>query len=385
MSLLRAVDISNNKPYRQDAWGRNKMVLDYTLFHGLFTINVPDELWVEYFNGVERAKTSFTSVSGGLVCQGSAGNVHTLMSKRHCKYQPNRGHLFSTAVIFPDALLNVDQEFGLFSDRVGVFFRVNQGVLYACKRTVINGVSQEMAEAITLPDGFDLTKGHVYDIQYQWRGVGNYYFYADLELVHTFNLLGTLTGISMSNPSLPITFRLNGLASMIVGCADVSSEGGSKQNRQRGSLDTEELSLSTAEIPVIAIRIPDTFLYNGVVEMNTRDIALRRITGYADDNTTMRVYYTRDATKFIGTTWTGYNTLNTLEYSVDGNVTIDNLTTNIKRIATARIGGNSTEKIENPDDEYGDFYVTHGDYLIVTMEAKNATIGGSSLEWGAEI
>ena len=52
---------------------------------------------------------------------------------------------------------------------------------------------------------------------------------------------------------------------------------------------------------------------------------------------------------------------------------------------TRRIPALGNVEITNPDAEVGDFYITHGDYLLITMKAKNATVGGASMEWGAEI
>ena len=385
MSYFKKVDVNQND-LGVDAWGRNKTISDVSLFHGIFTFSVPREMWIEYVDMIEQSTfTNFTSSNGRLKIQGANGHTNFLMSKRHPRYQPNRGHLYSTAMILPDADLAVNQEFGLFHHQAGVFFRVNAGAIYACRRTLVDGVVVNYSEVITLPDGIDLTKGNVYDIQMQWRGVGNFKFFINLQLVHTMSMLGTLTELSAWNPALPISFQVDGLATMYCGCADVTSEGGQGENRQRGSIDSQEVSLSTQELPVLLLHCSNTISYNGTTVMNTRDIALRRISGYSDANTVVKMYYARDATKFTGTTFTNDDPEGFVKFAIDGAITLVGGTTGLDRELTRRIPANGNIEVVNPDDQLGDFYLTHGDYILVTMTAKNATLGGAAIEWGAEI
>ena len=385
MSERRKVNV-NKTDLGFDAWGRNKTVIDFSLFHGVWTFGVPHEMWIEYVDGVEMPDfTNFTSVDGLLKIQGVAAQSNALMSKRHPRYQPNKGHLYSSSMLLPDYTLAVNQEFGIFHRDAGAFFRVNNGILYAVRRTKVGATVTDYAEAITVPSGVDLTKGNLYDIQMQWRGVGNIFFYINQELVHTMTLLGTLDKPSIFNPALPIGFNIDGDAIMYASCVDVTAEGGHKENRQRGSIDTGEISLSSAEIPVLLVHIPATITYNGNTTMNTRDNALRRISGFADDATIIKMYFTRDGTKFTGTTFLPNDPLNTVEYSVDGNITLVGGVTDLDRQITRRIVALGNIEMINPDPEVGDVFMTHGDYVLVTMQAKNATVGGASVEWGAEI
>jgi hypothetical protein len=376
----------NRNELGYDSWGRNKVIIDSSLFHGLFTFDVPPQMWIEEVDGVEQAgNINFTSVDGRLKIQGAVGESRGLSSKRHPRYQPNRGHLYSTAMILPDVALDVVQEFGLFTPQSGYFFRVRNGILYAVRRTMLSGVIGEVAEAITVPDGIDLTKGNIFDIQIQWRGVGNIKFFINLKLVHIMGVLGTLDTVTAWNPALPIAFNVEGLATMYCGCVDIASEGGSKENRQRGNIDTGELTLATSEIPVLLINVSKKLTYAGVEVENTRDIALREISAYADDATSIKVYYTRDATKFTGTVWADKDDLGAIRYSADGDITLVGGVADLKREATRRIPANSSIGIDNPDPDVGELYLTNGDYMLVTMQAKSSTIGGATMLWGAEI
>lgn len=212
-----------------DAWGRPKMVSDRSIVHGMFSFNVPVTTWKETFNGTERAITNASSVDGKLVLtSGATFNDGTILSTyRNPRYQPNRGYLYSTAGIIPNVSDSGIRRWGVFTEDNGVYFSLEVGTLYAVVKTTVGGVTTEDKKAITLGD-IDLSKGNVFDIQFQWRGVGNYKFFINLKEVVSFDYLGTLTDLSMSNPALPIAFQCYNLGQeveMHFGCVDVTSEG----------------------------------------------------------------------------------------------------------------------------------------------------------------
>ena len=381
----RAVKVSTGmNALGYDAWGRGKSVADFSIFHGMFTFNVPDSMWIEEVDAVEQTtKVNFTSVSGSLLCTGVAAQTNVLFSKRHPRYQPNRGYLYSSSMIVDTAANPINHDFGSFTETSGVFFRVNAGLLYAVLRTTINNVTTDNAQLITFAG--DLTKGNVFDIQAQWRGVGNIKFFINLESVYEFNHLGTLTNLSINNPAMPIAFSLNGLGSMRCGCVDISSEGGAKDTRQLGFTGTGEISLSNVEEAYLVLQVEKFLTYEGGQVRNTLDIALRRLSAFADDSTLYQAYYTRDATKFVGTTWSPVDSGSIGQMAaINGDIVIDNLL-GMTTIESRRIPTDSTIEISNPDEQYGDFYLTGGDYIVVTLKAKNVTLGGASLDWGTEI
>lgn len=366
-----------------DAWGRTKAILDYSIFHGLFTVDVPPSMWLEFVDGVEVASTNFTSEGGALVCTGVNGQVNTLKSKRHPRYQPNRGYLYSTSMIIDTAANAVNHDFGSFTDTSGLFFRVNAGRVYAVVRTTANAVTTESVEEIAFTG--DLTKGNIFDIQAQWRGVGNIKFFINLVEVYEFQNLGTLSGLSINNPAMPMAYEMSGEGVMRSGCVDVSSEGGEKDTRQLGFTGSGEVSLSNNEIPIIVLWIQPTITYEGIQIENTFDAALRRLTAYATDTAFFRGYYTRDASKFVGTTWSPVDSGVTGQLAaVTSAITIDNLN-GMTTIESRRVPSNGSIEVSNPDEQYGDFYLTGGDYIVLTLQAKNATDGGVSLDWGTEI
>ena len=85
-----------------DAWGRQKVVNDFSIVHGVFTYEITNKKWIEHIDGIEVPKTNCTSVNGMLQIQSNNATT-TLTSRRHPRYQPNRGHLYSTSVILDNA------------------------------------------------------------------------------------------------------------------------------------------------------------------------------------------------------------------------------------------------------------------------------------------
>lgn len=383
----------------QDAWMHQKVVQDVSLFSSAFTFNIDRKLWVPYQNGVEIYYdidlTRMQSIDGKLeISSGAILNDYSyLMSRRHPRYQPNRGHLYSSSIFLPSKNSIGIRNFGIFNELNGAFFSLENGILYAVIRTTVNSITSEpFKEAIDFEalglSSVDLEKGNIYDIQMQWRGVGNIkWFIGDpllgtSKLVATYEHLNTDTELSISNPSLPVGYECintNGTEVEIQsGCVDVTTENGFKGNRSYASATTGELAINTAELPMIAFRIPH--LFNGV--MNTRDLVLTAIDAYADVNSVVRVYYFRDPTA-ITATFTplrdGFQ-----EVAINGAVTGFNLPKMILLFET-RIAALSSKQFTNPDKGGGDLYLTHGDNIFVTIQGKNNSLGGITLEFAEEI
>jgi len=231
-------------PLSLDAWTRPKSVIDRSLIHGMFTLAIPRETWRETVNGVEVAETAALVNSSSVfglaeIYAGPTLNDETVLDTfRSPRYEPNRGHLYSSSIILPNPTALGVRDFGMFTEENGVFFRLkSDGFLYACRRTT-NGVTSVVEEKINpvllAMHGIDISKGNIYDIQMQWRGVGSIgYFMGSVKNgysveVHKMRLLGTLTGLSVSNPSLPIAYHATNLGDNVLiqsGCADITSEG----------------------------------------------------------------------------------------------------------------------------------------------------------------
>lgn len=382
-----------------DAWGRSKTYQDYSIFHGMFTFNVPDSLWKIYENGTplldNDSSTKVISVNGK--CEIHSGDTHAvLMSRRHPRYQPNRGHLYSTALFLPNPTGSAIRDFGLMTSENGVFFRLKSDGLYACLRS---GSILKKEEKITLNFPVDFSKGNIYDIQFQWRGVGDYFFYMEntqtrrIELVHKFEFAGELDDeLSIENPALPVCFESTSLDTndykISLGCVDVTSEGGRKESLVYGSVTspTDGIRLGTGQnVGVLALKVNETFLG----KINTRDIELKRFIASCNNEAIMNIYITNDQSAFTGTNWTNVKqNSDNLQYAYGGNVgdLVFNNTAYTKSLISLRLEQDQPKELSNPSvGESGAFYLTAADYVVITIDASSSNIFWGSIEWGEEV
>jgi len=371
--------------YASDAWGRPKAVLDKSILHGMFTYNVPADKWYEMIDDVEQpAFVSATSVNGKLnMVSGATNEKRQLRTFRHPRYEPNRGHLWSISAFLPNPSAAGERTMGMFTKEAGVGFRLRDGNLFMVRRTTIDSVTSTFELPITIPEAIDLAKGNVFDIQLQWRGVGSYNFFINLEKVAELPLLGTLDELSVFNPALPIAFECINQGDPVeinVGCVDVSSEGGADNGKAYGAVSTENETASVAisgfNVPILAVRNKGTF---GSL-LNTRDVLALLATAYADQRCVFRVWGTRDATAITENdqSWTDFR---------DGH--LEYIVYDVPNVATPMSFDTSKASLTfgarvNQDESYStsalfegrtDIFQTPNDILVFTMHRES---GGSA-------
>lgn len=383
-----------------DAWGRQKAVIDFSLFHGVWTYDVPDRLWEEFSIAsttyTPLAQTGTLATSTGNMLEVSSGttadNGCYLRSKRSPRYQPNRGHLYSTAVILPDAANDGRRKFGLFCNGAGnangIYFELEgdgaDWALYAVRLS--NGVVKTRQDITSsVPTGYDPTKGHVYDIQYQWRGLGNYKFFIDLQEVYTDSLLGTLTELSLRMPALPAAFECHTDTTTEVkiqaGCVDITSEGGKREGRQFASISTGTTLLDCADVgtAMIGIKIPRTLTYDAETHQNTRDLVASKLTSWTRDEASAQVYVARDtlATNLDGATWSDLPD-STAQFLIGGTSSTLDAAFQLDK-ANMQLVLNEWDDVEkknvviNPDSDSAPFYLSAGDILVVVVQSFAGT------------
>ena len=282
-----------------DAWGRQKVINDFSLFRGIWTFDVPNRVWEEAsidsagdWTVIAATGTNATSVDGmlNLASGTTADEGAALSSKRHPRYEPNRGHLYSTAVMCPSPTADGIRRWGAYGEDNGVYFELegdgSNWTLYACRKS--DG-TVKIRQALTMPTDFDPAKGHVYDIQYQWRGVGNYKWFVNLSTVYTDAILGTLTELSVQNPAAMASYEsITHTTTEIVlnaGCVDISTEGGNGGNRvfQTVTTGTTLVQADATGRAVLGIKVPRTLSYGGGTVENTRDTVIGKVSGWVRD------------------------------------------------------------------------------------------------------
>jgi len=108
-----------------DAWGTQLIVEPHSLFHGLFTFDIPFRVWEGHVDGVTedlRTSTKITSLNGmaSIATDGTVNQVVYMHSRRHPRYQANRGHHYASSIIIPTPNDLAVQDFGLFTEINGV-------------------------------------------------------------------------------------------------------------------------------------------------------------------------------------------------------------------------------------------------------------------------
>ena len=382
-----------------DAWGRLKAITDKSLFSGMFTFNIPGAKWKEVINGTEQ--TSFvyaTSVDGKLVLasNGTLDDEVVLESFQNPRYEANRGHLYSTAGYLPSPTAAGIREWGLFTAEAGCFFRLTSVGLYAVIRTTVTGLGTiEDAQLIDTTD-VDLSKGNTYDIQFQWRGVGNYIFLINLKESHTFKKLGATTYLSMWNPALPIAFKcINKGADVAIniGCVDVTTEGGTGNGTTYGSLAvptvTNDVALTGFNCPCLVVHNKST-LADG--RRNTRDVVALLLTAWNNAKSVLKVWTTRDTTAI---------TLNQQSFTDYGDGHLEYVWFDLPDVATpmtfdtakatqsfgARLQSEVTYETDPVFGDKSEIGIYPGDYLIFTLHRDNGgqTSGGVTFEFAEKI
>jgi hypothetical protein len=436
-----------------DAWGRQKVVIDHSVVHAMATFDISPKVWFVDENNVELSRadlsTRVTSKMGGfnVTSGGTLNDTTTLRGKRHPRYQPNRGWLFSTAgVLFNKGALGT-RRFGGVTEESGIFFELTEGILYATVRQsviqrftatasqtlfnftdgdilasstvyvrvkqatgtlwvnttsfsvnttantvtlgtastvgdivtiiVVNDVKEDLTSALVRLE-VDIEKETLYDIQSQWRGAGDISFFINLKLVYTFRNLGVHSRTSISNPALPIYFSCtNGgeETSMLMGCADITSEGGREDKLEYVSIANKP----QVQVPVVSISSPDKVLlvvysptyYKG--SHNTRDLHILRVGASTDANAFLNIYVTRNPTWLTTTLLlkdpldgsavlydNALNSTNTAVRDLGFDITSGRLVTSL------RVAADTYATLDNPNQYKIEYTLTHGDYLVLT-------------------
>lgn len=119
------------------------------------------------------------------------------------RYKPGLGQLVKMSIVLGDSgVAGNIREWGLFDDTDGVFIRLNETQYEFVIRS--NSV-----ETVVPASNWDVpvtpnANGHLWYIQFQWLGVGDFNLYYDGQVVYTHNFLGTSQFASMENPDLTI-------------------------------------------------------------------------------------------------------------------------------------------------------------------------------------
>lgn len=396
MSLLRKLLLGKGDLIL-DAYGVQKISLPRSLFHSTFTFDIPTS-WFVYENDIQIANstsTVITAVNGEAKLVTTAALPDNNLESRVCpRYQPNRGHLFSTALRCPNKTKDGIREWGLGTEENRIIFRLKpDGLLYAVRRSGDTEVTEELIDTSKL-GGFDVEKGNIYDIQYKWRGSGDYFFYigslitGESKLVHTLKLLGTQDSITIENPAMPIDFHVSRTTEdveMFIGCADVTSENGGQLINKYTSILSEAVVTGT-DTPVSVLKIPLQI----AGQTNTRTAIGIRISLVNSKKATFRICTTRNAADIIGATYKPLGNGSFVESdSPDMDPTAVRATSvtlaNLVFVSSVTVQALVRAEVEAPKSANIALTAVRGDFIIVTCTSSGAGSADVVLELGEEV
>jgi hypothetical protein len=407
MSNLRSTTVNETR-LGLDAWGRNKSVTDYSLFSGLFTYDVPPKMWKELvWDGVDFVEqatfSKATSVKGELnFTSGVVLDEFTeIRSQEHFRYQANRGHLFSTSLFLDNPTANGIRRWGLILPCNGLFFElVGDGTSYTLNFVLRNHFVETRIDITdSLPKGVDLTKGNLWDIQMQWRGIGEFKLFFNQDPIYTTNGAGSRTELSVENPSLPVGFEVKNTGDEVVircGCVDVTSEGGGNIHAKYASFSTGVTKLITATTgtAMLAIRMPYKINYGGDDVCYSRDAVLNQITTFCKDESIISLYVARavNLSSEGGLKSIAWNSNNGefVEYSIGGrgsplDVAYQVDKSNMNLIYSVRQEKDFAARLSNPAFDTSPFIITANMYLVVEIDSDGGSTGGATIEISEQI
>lgn len=372
-----------------DVWWRPKAVTDFSLFHWLFTYNIPKSQWLTFENNVELAtSTRIVSENWEWVVNSWATlwNTAFLRSKRHPRYQPNRWHLFSTSIFYPVPTATWIRQVWLKNTIAWVYFQLEDWVLYA---VVYNNSVEVVKQVIDLSKCWltinDLQYWHLYDIQFQWRWVWDYFFYIDQKLVFKTSFLWNNTVITIINPAMSAGVYCENTnwteVQVRLWCVDITSEWGKKEwLTYKSAVTPTEVTINALNKPLIVVRNVKEFLS----KPNTRDCMAFRFTWNADQRIIFKAWVTRDPTAI---TWWTFTALDN-DTVMESNVTATSVDiAKMQLLWVIRWEQFRPAVVDLPSD-LTDFYFTEWDYLVFTANRENpaqTANATATVELGEEI
>lgn len=264
-----------------DAFGNLKVSHPYTLTDYNFKYEIDTTL----FGVLTATGGTITQLPNQSAAQfavtGSNGSRALLRTHEFYRYQSGKALSARFSVVHNDAgQTNQVRRWGIFSDDNGLFFELSGTSLRAVRRTFTSGSTVDNATAsgswnVDKMDGtgpsqmtLDVTKGSIYEIQYQWLGVGVTKFFVNGYLVHEERHSNQLTVPYMTTGQLPVSYEVvntgassaSGMRSM---CGSVVVDGGMEAPESFfGAFNSTDVTVTTTERPLLSIRPKLT--YNGV-------------------------------------------------------------------------------------------------------------------------
>lgn len=265
---------------RLDAFNRQYVSQPFTLidYYGKYGL---DSREVETNTATGGTVTANTGASAAtLAVTGTSGSTAQLVTKTFFRYQSGRGQSILMTLWHTDTgQTGQRRRWGYGTPDAttpeGVGWELNGTTLTLVRYSNVTGVANETVPRSswidpldgTGPSGItlDITKGNIYEISFQWLGVGIVEFRINNTLIYRMVNPNLYAGPYMRSATHPVAFEIQNTAastasSMNVICINVTSQGGEEPPQfSFAAQNTSDYALDASYLPVLAIRPTATF------------------------------------------------------------------------------------------------------------------------------
>lgn len=269
------------------------------------------------------------------------------------------------------------------STAVGTFAQTIEGVTPTDTFTARSSWNFDSADSEgEIQQNIDVTKGNVYQIEFQYLGYGQAVFSIENPIsgkfskVHTINYPNTATRPIFNIPTRPLSIlakNTTNTSNLSVSSASMmgGSVGTNVLNGIRRGFSYSKTGITTTEVPVFSIYNSD--IYNGNINRAQVDILLISVSN--DHTKAMRINFYTNAT----ITGASFSNLDSNLSPIQTDTSATNATGGIL-LFTIELASNSNQLIDLAQDKY---LIPPGNTLTITAQTVSGTgaICSSSLHW----
>jgi len=409
-----AVHITLGDTPSADAFNRLRVSQPITVFENKNIHSRHPTQWEEETNGVGASIDWVKLESSVDLTIGTVSGEYAIrQAERYSSYFPARSQVANITGVFGAGKANVRQRIGLFDARDGLFFQLDGTTLSVVVRSFVTGsaddtVVEQAVWNIDKLDGtgksgivLDPTKTQIFNIDYQWLGVGRVRFGFNLNgrliLCHEIDNSNTIDVPYMSTPTLPVRYEIENTGTAASSttlkeiCSNVSMEGGERIRGLEFSKGNGATTRSiTTKTPVFAIRLKDTVLAAPDDKPNRTLVKLLGVSLWAESkNTYFEVFHEHEPSS-ITATWTSADDSSAVEFSTDITaITSPHSHEIIPAYVASGTGGQgqtnqlSTELLTNHSFIYQNFDSTNSHVFVVFATSLPGTAAdvAANLQW----
>ena len=330
-------DISITDGAHLDAFGRFRVGQPFPIFDNKNLYHRNSNHWCELTSGGTETLTHLPNESSIALTIGTAsGEYIQRTTERYFAYVPGKSQFIAMTAILAATKTNLVQRVGYFDNDNGLFMELAGSTLKVVRRTKTSGavVDNAVNQADwnidpmdgTGPSGItiDITKAHIFVIDFQWLGVGRVRYGFDIDGIlyycHELRNANNLNIVYMSTPTLPLRYEIRNVgitassSTMKEICCSISSEGGyTLPGLEFAASNGITTRAVTTRLPVLAIRLKTSF--GG--KDNRKTVKILSSAMYAQTNAAFfELVHVHDPTA-ITATWVSAHADSAVEYSTD--------------------------------------------------------------------